>query len=538
MRVLLIEDDPEHADLIRTQISRRHNSEVKIQWVDRLAKGLQFLSSEEVDVILLDLGLPDSTVDKTLGQVLFKASGIPVVVLSSLDDEDFGIKAVHEGAQDYISKSWMDGELLFRSLRYAIERKTVEEELRKTNRMKDEFLATLSHELRTPVSVIQGFAEILNEGNPTDEQFKKALAAISRNAKLQVSLINDMLDMSSIITGKLVLHKSNQNLARVLEDVMDSIKLAAQGKNISLTTFVDSNPNAVSADPVRLHQILWNLFSNSIKFTPSGGRIDVRLKNTDEFVEIQVADSGEGIDSAFLPFVFDRFRQQDNSIRRQHGGLGLGLAIVKYLVDLHGGKISVKSDGAGKGTVFTLLLPTAPFDEQNGAVDKINLSLAQAMDGEEKIVARNKHVLKNSLSGVQILAIDDSSDTLDVLSLLLKRYGASVFTAESAAQATKLLATLRPHVIVCDIGMPDEDGYTFIKRLRAEEASKGLLKTPATALTAFTHEEDKKEALRSGFQAHLSKPIDEQLLVKTVSSLAGRSIAIADLQNLNLYEQI
>lgn len=358
MHVLLIEDNPEHADLIRSQIIRKHGADVIIEWVDRLIKGLDRLSRNSIDVILLDLGLPDSVIDKTLGHVLPKATGIPIVILSSLEDEEFGIKAVHEGAQDYINKSWMDGEVLFRALRYAIERKAAEEELRKASQAKDEFLLTLSHELRTPVNVIQGFADLLKQRSLSETEEQQAIDAILRNSKLQVSLIGDMLDMSQIITGKLSLKSCPQDMITIISDAIETVSLAARNKHISIKTFFDKNSAPILGDQVRLHQIMWNLLSNAIKFTPLGGNIIVRTKHVDSQLEVEIEDNGEGLDPNFLPYAFDKFRQQDSSIRRKHEGLGLGLAIVKQLTELHGGNVSVKSEGLGKGATFKLSFPT------------------------------------------------------------------------------------------------------------------------------------------------------------------------------------
>lgn len=517
MRVLLIEDDPEHADLIRSHIARKHSATVEVQWVDRLAKGLERLASDGVDIILLDLGLPDSSADKTLGAVLLKAHGIPVVVLSALEDEELGLKAVHEGAQDYICKGWMDGEVLFRSLRYAIERKVIEEELRQANHAKDEFLATLSHELRTPVGVIQGFAELLNQEIQSDEERKQALDAILRNAKLQVSLINDMLDMSRIITGKLSLESKVQNLVPIINDAVETVSLAAQSKRVELKTVFDPSAGTVLGDQLRLHQIMWNLLSNAIKFTPSGGRIEIRLKRVGSQAEIDVQDTGEGIDPAFLPFVFDRFRQQDSSKRRQHGGLGLGLAIVRNLVELHGGKASVKSDGRGKGSTFTVSFPLMAV--RIGASEPI-ANEVKSTDKENIIPPTLGKGVPGSLEGLHVLAIDDSADSLMVVSLILRRYGATVTTAGSAAEAFEILRKATPNVIICDIGMPVEDGYSFLHRLRDTETTMGKSHVPAAALTAYTREEEKREALKAGYQVHLSKPIEEQLLISTVAGLA------------------
>jgi signal transduction histidine kinase len=517
MRVLLIEDDPEHADLIRAQISRKHGAMVEIDWANCLTKGLARLASDRVDVVLLDLGLPDSSVAQTLGAVLSKAHGTPIVVLSALEDEEIGLKAVHEGAQDYICKGWMDGELLFRSLRYAIERKATEEEMRKANHAKDEFLAMLSHELRTPIGVIQGFAEILSQENQSNEERKQALDAILRNSKFQVNLVNDMFDMSRIITGKLSVESKAQDLVPIINDAVEAVSLAARSKRIELKTVFAAPAATVLGDQVRLHQIMWNLLANAVKFTPSGGNIEVRLKRVGSQAEIEVEDTGEGIDPEFLPFVFDRFRQQDSSKRRQHGGLGLGLAIVRNLAELHGGRVSAKSEGCGKGSTFFLSFPL--LETPIGTPEQVT-SKGKVIDKKIVTPPLLDSEVPCHLEGLHVLAIDDSPDSLVVLSLMLKRYGATVTTAESAAEAFEILRETTPSIILCDIGMPVEDGYSFLHRLRETETAKGKAHVPAAALTAYTSSDEKRVALEAGFQAHLSKPIDEQVLVNTVVGLA------------------
>ncbi|MCM2280763.1 MAG: response regulator [Bdellovibrionaceae bacterium] len=520
MRVLLIEDDPEHAELIRTQISRKHAGSVNIQWAPRLSQGLKRLADSGADVILLDLGLPDSTSDKTLSSVLPHAHGIPVVVLSSIGDEDFGIQALHEGAQDYISKSWMDGEILFRSLRYAIERKSAEEELRRANQAKDEFLATLSHELRTPIGVIKGFAELMLQDQMPEEERRLALTAILRNSEIQVSLINDLLDMSRIMTGNLVLESRPLDLASILREAIDTVRVAVVNKNIEIKTEWDTSIGLVLGDHVRLLQVMWNVLSNAIKFTPPGGHVTLRLRRSGSSANIEVEDNGEGIHPEFLPYVFDRFRQQDSSIRRRHGGLGLGLAIVKYLVELHGGSVSAASAGPGKGSIFKVSLPLAAYKYQ---ADKDPRFKSELSTQPPLTVPPQQHTGDTRLlAGLKVLAIDDSPDSLALVQLLLKRQGATVSTAGSATEGFEKWRREVPDLILCDIGMPDEDGYSFIKRLRSQERAENRPPTPAIALTAYTRDEEKQMALEAGFHAHLAKPINEPQLMNTLATFAPK----------------
>jgi CheY-like chemotaxis protein len=282
----------------------------------------------------------------------------------------------------------------------------------------------------------------------------------------------------------------------------------------------------VMGDPVRLHQIMWNLLSNAIKFTPMDGTIEVSIRQVDLNLEIQVKDNGQGIDSSFLPYVFDRFRQQDSSIRRSHGGLGLGLSIVRYLVELHGGKITAASEGRGKGATFTVLLPAIKKTSQEEwqqqqpklATDR------EALPNPQKSPA-NVYLLKR-LENIKILVIDDSIDSLMLADIILRRNGAIVTKAESAAEGFKILTSTQPDLIVCDISMPEEDGYSFMKRWRAYEAEHQRPMIPSAALTAFTRENERKEVFSSGFQAHLTKPIDESALVSSLVGLAGKTKSI------------
>ncbi|MES2769377.1 MAG: response regulator [Bdellovibrionota bacterium] len=515
IQILLIEDEIEHKDLIQAHILRKRGDSVKLHWSNRLSDGLERLNQKDIDVILLDLGLPDSTIDKTLQKVLSKASNLPIVVLSSLDDEDFGMKAVHEGAQDYICKSRMDGESLFKSIRYAIERKSTEENLKQASRTKDEFLATISHELRTPIGVIQGFSELLNQGILSEKESQEGMEIILRNSKLLVTLINDLLDMSRIITGKLSLFTQVQSLVPIINDAIQAINLAVNSKHITLTTNFDPDIRNVCCDQVRIHQIMWNILSNSLKFTPEGGKIEIMLKAKESGAEIVVRDNGKGITADFLPYVFDRFRQQDNSMIRQHGGMGLGLSLVKYLTELHGGEVIIKSDGLGKGTTISVCLPYA--DEAKG---KINSFQDAAEEKSSAIVSLDRTA--RSLKGLRILTVDDSQDTLALVSFVLKRAGAEVKIAESAAEARTIIHDSLLDLIVCDIGMPGEDGYAFLRSLRKADEDLGKKSTPAIALTAYTREEEKTAALQAGFQRHIAKPLNDTELIQAICELTSR----------------
>jgi PAS domain S-box-containing protein len=385
-------------------------------------------------------------------------------------------------------------------------------EAERVGRMKDEFLATLSHELRTPLSAILGWSQLLQRSEPTAETLTEGLAVIERNARIQTQLIADLLDMSRIISGKVRLDVQTVELAPVIVAAIDSLRPSAELKAIRLHKVLDPLAGPVSGDPNRLQQIVWNLLSNAIKFTPKGGKIEILLERINSHVEITVSDTGQGIAPGFLPHVFDRFRQADSSTTRHQGGLGLGLAIVKQLVDLHGGQIYAKSPGEGQGSTFSVVLPLAvtrrSADERQHPAQTDG---ALVVDFEQI-----------SLKGKTILVIDDEADARDLIQRLLVERDARVFVAESADRGLELLTTEKPDLVLSDIGMPEKDGYQFIRALRALPEDRGG-KTAAVALTAFARSEDRTRAMLAGYQVHLSKPVEAQELIATVASLTGRT---------------
>ncbi|HYO23321.1 MAG TPA: ATP-binding protein [Lacipirellulaceae bacterium] len=376
--------------------------------------------------------------------------------------------------------------------------------------MKDEFLATLSHELRTPLNAILGWSQLLGTGKLDADDFQQGLEAIERNARAQTQLIEDLLDMSRIISGKVRLDVQWTDLASVVELAVDSVRPSAEAKEIRLRKIIDPHAGPVSADPTRLQQIVWNLLSNAIKFTPKGGKVDVLLERVNSHLEITVHDSGVGIKPEFLPLVFERFRQADSSTTRSYGGLGLGLSIVKQLVELHGGSVRAKSAGIGQGATFIVSLPLAPI---RGASERREHPTAPK---PPDIDVRQFH-----LAGVKVLVVDDEPDARDLLKRVLGACDAEVQTAASADEALSLLRQHRPDVVVSDIGMPEKDGYEFIREVRSLPVDHGG-RTPAIALTAFARSEDRTRAMIAGYQVHVSKPIEPQELIATVSSQAGR----------------
>ena len=380
------------------------------------------------------------------------------------------------------------------------------------NRMKDEFLATLSHELRTPLNAIVGWARILRSGPVDPEDLEEGLAAIDRNAKVQAQIIEDLLDISRIISGNLRLDVQRVNLLEVIEAAIAAVMPAAEAKGVRIHKVLDSLAGPVSGDPARLQQVVWNLLSNAVKFTPKGGRVQVLLERVNSHVEITVIDTGIGIKPEFLPHVFDRFRQADSSTTRRHGGLGLGLAIVKQLVEMHGGTVRAKSPGEGQGSTFVVTLPITVVHEDTSSPEKVRPKEARRR--------ANSTAPRAALSGLKVLVVDDEPDARQLIRRVLTECGAEVALAASAAEALKLIERFRPDVIVSDIGMPDQDGYDFIRQVRARVAAKTL---PAVALTAFARSEDRKRALLAGFQTHVAKPVDPAELVAVVASLVERT---------------
>jgi len=380
------------------------------------------------------------------------------------------------------------------------------------SRIKDEFLATVSHELRTPLNAILGWTQVLRTMPALSADALAALTVIERNGRSQAQIIADLLDMSSIISGKVRLDMQRVELPFVINATLETVRPAAQTKNIRLDVVLDPKAGAVRGDPNRLQQVLWNLLTNAVKFTPKDGRVRVTLTRLNSHLEIEVADNGEGIDPAFLPKVFDRFRQADASAARQHGGLGLGLSIVKQLVEMHGGSASAESPGKGAGTTIRVLLPlmgTGDGDATRADPPRTN---------EMPVVAE---ISRTDLQGVKVLVVDDEPDARSLMERLLQDNHASVVTAASAAEAMLALARETPDVIVSDIGMPGEDGYALMRRIRALGNAKAGI--PAIALTAYVRTQDRLKAERAGFQRHLPKPVGAGELLAMIESLARGS---------------
>jgi signal transduction histidine kinase/CheY-like chemotaxis protein len=371
------------------------------------------------------------------------------------------------------------------------------EEAEAASRLKDEFLATLSHELRTPLNAIIGWTAMLRHGELDQAQVRRGLEVIDRNARSQVRLVEDVLDIARVITGKLRLELKPVSLTSIIESAVEALRPAAEAKWIRMETVRTGATPLVNGDAARLQQVLWNLLSNAVKFTPEGGGIAVRIETSGSHVRVSVTDTGMGIDAQFLPFVFDRFRQADQSVTRGHGGLGLGLAIVKHLVELHGGTVRVSSDGLGKGATFVLDFPVAAELVSGVGTDTIA-----------------PNALGRTFAHRRILIVDDDETTREMLAELLGRAEALVTTAESAARALAAIQETTPDVIIADIGLPGEDGCSLIRRIRSLPTPAASV--PAIALSAYTRYEDRERALASGFTDFIGKPADPADLITVV----------------------
>ncbi|HZS04030.1 MAG TPA: ATP-binding protein [Blastocatellia bacterium] len=419
-----------------------------------------------------------------------------------------------------VETEWEGEPALLASLRDITERKRAEEErallireqaarrqAEEASRLKDEFFATVSHELRTPLNAMLGWAKLLRAGNLDEETVARAAETIERSAKSQAQIIEDLLDASRIVSGKLRLEVHPFDLATVIRATAEAMRPATEARQIGLRVTYDPRVGAILGDPDRIQQVVWNLLSNAIKFTPPGGQVEMRLELVGTDAQVSVSDTGMGISPEFLPYVFERFRQADGTSTRKYGGLGLGLAIVRHLTELHGGTVRAASDGAGRGATFTVRLPLAGGEA--------------ALAGVPSPGGRVPDQGPASLCGARVVVVDDEADTRDILVTMLTRCGAEVTACASAAEALEVLRECRPDVLISDIGMPGEDGYDLIRKVRAlgPEHGGGI---PALALTAYARGVDRARAISAGFQVHLAKPVDPSDLSAVVAGLVGR----------------
>jgi PAS domain S-box-containing protein len=433
------------------------------------------------------------------------------LTVSPIKDENGTIVGASKIARDISGRRRAEAE----HRRVEEERLRLYEAAQAANRVKDEFLAVLSHELRTPLNAILGWSELL--GLRRDEAtLERGISAISRNVKVQAKLIDDLLNISQIIAGKMRIEVRPMELAPTVTEAIDAIAPAAEAKQIRIVRRFDSTA-LVLGDPERLQQVVWNLVSNAVKFTPSGGRIEISIARVDSLVTLEVSDNGQGIPPEYLPFVFDRFSQEDSSTHRKFGGLGLGLNIARELVQLHGGAVEARSAGVGTGATFVVKLPS--YLVRRPSPDP--LGEPETVEGPRKVAN-----LTPDLTGIRVLVVDDSAATRDVAQAILQAHGAEVILAASAAEALNGLASQRPHVLLTDIEMPDEDGYALLRQIRAlPDPARAAI--PAAAMTAFARGSDRWRALAAGFQIQLTKPIAPRDLALAVVHLSGTLKALA-----------
>ena len=463
------------------------------------------LSEEEEILSRLRRGLPA----ERLETIRLKKDGTPIpvsVTVSPIKDPDGEVIGASKLIQDITTRQRIEQErqqLLGRE-------RSLRAQAEAAGRMRDEFLATVSHELRTPLNAILGWATMLNKNKLDPAVARRGIESIERNARAQAQLIEDLLDVSRIISGKVRLEVKPVVVTPIIHAALDAVRPAAEAKSIRLDVKIDPSAEHLRADPARLQQVIWNLLSNSLKFTPAGGEVSVSVKRTASTAEISVRDTGEGINPEFLPYAFDRFQQADSSVTRKHGGLGLGLSITRHLVEMHGGSIEARSDGKGRGATFTVRLPipavhAGPAEvRERGSLDLQSL--------------RTSSTQLPNLQGTNILAVDDSNDTREVLTAVLEGCGARVTTASSVREALDIFAAWKSDLVICDIGMPEEDGYAFIRAIRklAPEAGGN---TPAIALTGYVRVEDRLRALEAGYQMFVPKPIEAAELCTIVANL-------------------
>jgi len=471
------------------------------------------------DVLVLDWHMPDMSgleMCRFLRQTHDEAS-FPILVLTATGGQGELLEGLAAGANDFVTKSFDPAELLLRVATLARLRqielsiRRAREAADEANRAKDVFLATVSHELRTPLNSILGWSRLLGEGSPDAATLHRGLETIQRNARIQVQLIEDILDITRVISGKMHLEIVSLDFANVVRAAYDTVKPSADVHQLSFELSIEPGTFRLRGDTDRLQQAVANVLANAVKFTPPGGHVSIWLSRTPRGYELGVRDTGKGIAPEFLPHVFDRFRQEDDATTRRHSGLGLGLALVRHIITAHGGTVAAASDGEGKGATFTLGLP-APEVERNRNFDSERPSPAPS--------AATHPLPVGKLVGIDVLVVEDDEDARDLLAILLAQQGARVRQAGSSAEALSLLDASVPDILLSDIGLPIDDGYHLMRAVRERGLDKARL--PAIALTAYARREDQRLALEAGFQAHVAKPVEPAELVNAVAELAQK----------------
>jgi signal transduction histidine kinase len=504
--VLLIEDNPGDARLIQEMLREARGTRFRLECADGLTAGLERLARGGVELILLDLSLPESQGLGTFVRVHTQVPGLPVVVLTGSNDEELGNRAVQAGAQDYLIKGQVDGQLMGRSLRYAIERGRIEEELRRRgeqlaemDRRKDEFLATLAHELRNPLAPVRNALHILRLSGGSGPAAGHILEMMERQVGHMVRLVDDLLEISRITRGKIELRKERVELAAVVRSAVETSRPLIEAARHQFTLALPQEAVVVEADPVRLAQVIANLLNNAAKYTEEGGQVWLSARREGGEAVVSVRDTGLGIPPEMLPRVFDMFAQVDRTLQRAQGGLGIGLALARTLVQMHAGRLEAHSGGHGQGSEFIVRLPLAP--------DAPPAAAGLSFRGDE---------LAAGLCPLRVLVVDDNRDAADSLGILLSFLGVDAHVVYDGPSALQALRTYRPAVILLDIGMPGMNGHEVARRVRQAPDFRGVV---LIALTGWGQEEDRRRSRAAGFDHHLVKPVDAGALQALLASV-------------------
>jgi signal transduction histidine kinase len=516
--VWIVEDSPLEAEMARRPLA--HAFEVQV-FADGAAMIEQLSTSGPPQVLVLDWRLPGMSGIEVLRFVrgTLNETSLPILMLTVQHGKQDIVEGLSAGANDYLAKPYDEAELLarvtalhrLRQLSDALrseqqQAREATERAEQANRAKDDFLATVSHELRTPLNAISGWVSLLRSGALPPERVSDALETIDRNVRAQARLIEDLLDVSRITSGKLQLSLEPTDLTEVVAAAVKALRPGAEAKRIAIRTDMAGDLPTTHGDAARLQQVVSNLLANAIKFTPGGGSIDVALRTAPGGVEVVIRDDGQGINADTLPHIFNRFQQAQSSFARSHGGLGLGLAIVRHLVDLHGGKVFGESAGLGQGATFKVFLP----------------AMGESVSASPTSRSQPPGPLTAGLRGLSVLLVDDDEDGREVTALLLRQHGAEVDTANSARQALAALDRSLPDVLLSDIGMPEEDGLSLLRKVRLRTSAGGG-SVPAVAITAYARSEDRAQSLLAGFDAYVTKPVEPTDLVEAIAKVTGKA---------------
>lgn len=516
INILLVDDSEDDFLLVKRMLSG-HKDRFSLAWTDSYDKALVAMLAKEYEVYLIDYRLGANDGLDLLKTALAQGCSAPIIILTGMLDPNIDNAALYSGAADYLVKDEVTAPLLVRSIRYSLEHARRAERERALirqqealkqaqdlNRMKDDFLTVISHELRRPLTSIIGWVQMLRTRKLDEATTVCGLATIENCAKAQAQLVDDLLDISRTIMGKLRIEQLPVDLVTVVESAMRGLQDGARAKEISIRTIIEGGSYLISGDPLRLQQVCWHLIANAVKFTPRGGQIEVELRREGEQAVMEVRDNGYGISAEVMPHIFERFRQADSSNSRLHGGLGLGLAIARSLVELHGGQIEAHSAGLDQGATFTVRLPL---------YEKLPYKVAQAAAAAAKPASTMIGENRRELNGVRVIVVDDEPDIVTMLKVTLSARGAEVRVASSTAEAVNEMNRWWPDLLITDLGMPGDDGYELLKMVHA------IRPLPTVALTAYVGVEHEKRTRTAGFNAHVAKPFDPDRLVSVIANL-------------------